>query len=94
MAQRVVYSALIAFMPILSWMSWVYMLRHRSRMYHTYKELCIQLGVMMRSVLINAIYRKSFVLSSASRCSINSGELTNLMSSDSYFVPANTILHT
>lgn len=83
MAQRVVYSALIAFMPILSWMSWVYG-----------QTLCIQLGVVMRSVLINAIYRKSFVLSSASRCSINSGELTNLMSSDSYFVPANTILHT
>lgn len=83
MAQRVVYSALIAFMPILSWMSWVYG-----------QTLCIQLGVMMRSVLINAIYRKSFVLSSASRCSINSGELTNLMSSDSYFVPADAILHT
>ena len=43
---------MIAFMPILSWMSWVYG-----------QTLCIQLGVMMRSVLINAIYRKSFVLS-------------------------------
>ena len=44
MAQRVVYSALIAFMPILSWMSWVYG-----------QTLCIQLGVKMRSVLINDV---------------------------------------
>ena len=47
----------------------------------------------MRSVLINGIYRKSFLLSSRSRCSINSGELTNLMSSDSYFVSVPDFIH-
>ena len=80
--QRVIYSLLIAFMPVISWMAWVYG-----------QTLCIQLGAMMRSVLINGIYRKSFLLSSRSRCSINSGELTNLMSSDSYFVLPSSSLH-
>lgn len=80
--QRVIYSLLIAFMPVISWMAWVYG-----------QTLCIHLGAMMRSVLINGIYRKSFLLSSRSRCSINSGELTNLMSSDSYFVLLSSSLH-
>ena len=77
--QRVIYSLLIAFMPVISWMAWVYG-----------QTLCIHLGAMMRSVLINGIYRKSFLLSSRS---INSGELTNLMSSDSYFVLLSSSLH-
>ncbi|KAK9451594.1 P-loop containing nucleoside triphosphate hydrolase protein [Limtongia smithiae] len=52
----------------------------------TYFQNSGMAGSQFRSILINAVYRKSLVLSNKSRVNYTNGKITNIMSTDTYRV--------